>query len=189
MTSPIHLEKPVLVVSIINFRTADLTVACLHSVLDDLDRTDDLGAQVVVVDNRSDDGSVERIETWIAEEAPDAPVSLEEMRRDPQAALSAVGGFLGLAEPLVWRAEQGRVNISAERIRRFPLYGLVVDNPVATALRRALVPQRLQMRERPTLPEAKRRELEALFAEDFAALCRIFPDRGDLAASYPFLTS
>lgn len=76
MTSPIHLAKPDLVVSIINFRTADLTVACLRSVLDDLDRTDDLDGHVVVVDNCSSDGSAERIEAWIAEEAPGAPVSL-----------------------------------------------------------------------------------------------------------------
>lgn len=122
-------------------------------------------------------------------------VSLEAMRQDPQATLSEVGRFLGLPEAPVWQDEQARVNVSAERIRRFPLYGLIVDNPVATALRRALVPQglrdaikrRLQMRERPELPADRRRELETLFAEDYRALLDLFPDRGDLAASYPFL--
>lgn len=122
-------------------------------------------------------------------------VSLEVLQQDPQATLTAVGRFLELPEAPLWREEQARVNVSAERIRRFPLYGLLVDNPVAAALRRTLVPRglrdavkrRLQMRERPALPDAKRRELEALFAEDLAALGRLFPGRGDLAASYPFL--
>ena len=121
-------------------------------------------------------------------------ISLEVLQQDPQAALDAVGQFLGLREPPLWHQDQARVNVSAERVRRFPLYGLVVDNPVAAALRRALVPQRLrdavkrrlQMRDRPALPAATRRELEARFAEDFAALGRLFPERGDLAASYPF---
>lgn len=122
-------------------------------------------------------------------------ISLEEMQKDPQATLSAVGAFLGLAEPPVWRQEQARVNVSAERIRRFPLYGLLVGNPIAARLRRALVPQRLrdavkqrlQMRERPELPAARIRELEALFAEDFHAFGQMFPGRDNLAASYPFL--
>lgn len=122
-------------------------------------------------------------------------VSLEAMQQDPQATLAAVGRFLGLPGVPVWQEDQARVNVSAERIRRFPLYGLVVDNPVAAALRRTLVPRglrdalkrRLQMRRRPALPDAARRALEALFAEDLKALGRLFPDRGDLAASYPFL--
>ena len=71
----------------------------------------------------------------------------------------------------------------------------MVDNPVATAIRRNLVPRglrdaikgRLQMRDRPELPEEKRRELETLFAGDYGELRELFPKRGDLAASYPFL--
>lgn len=122
-------------------------------------------------------------------------VSLEVMQQAPQPTLSAVGRFLGLAEAPVWQEDRARKNVSAERIRRFPLYGLLVDNPAAAALRRTLVPRglrdalkrRLQMRERPELPSARRRELEAVFAEDYRALRALFPERGDLAASYPFL--
>lgn len=123
-------------------------------------------------------------------------ISLEVLQQNPQATLEGVGRFLGLPETPVWQEDQARVNVSAERIRRPPLYGLLVDNPVAAALRRTLVPRglrdavkkRLQMRDRPELPEARRQELETLFAEDFATLRQLFPDRGDLAASYPFLT-
>ncbi len=52
-------------VSIINYRTADLTIAAVKSARDDLgDRSD---ARIVVVDNASGDGSAEAIETWMAE--------------------------------------------------------------------------------------------------------------------------
>ena len=50
-----------IVVSIINFRTAELTCDCVRSVLDDMG---DLNVEIVVVDNASDDGSVEYIEQW-----------------------------------------------------------------------------------------------------------------------------
>ena len=42
-------------VSIINYRTADMTCDCLHSVLDDMA---DLDGEVLIVDNASGDGSV-----------------------------------------------------------------------------------------------------------------------------------
>ncbi|MEN8838226.1 MAG: glycosyltransferase family 2 protein [Celeribacter marinus] len=61
------------VVSIINFRTADMTLACVQSVLCQIGH---LHAHVVVVDNASNDGSVEKIEAWIAAQPNGAPVSL-----------------------------------------------------------------------------------------------------------------
>lgn len=51
-----------LVISIINYSTADLTCAALQSVLDDLGDRD---ASVIVVDNASPDGSADEIEAWI----------------------------------------------------------------------------------------------------------------------------
>lgn len=55
-----------LLVSIINYKTADLTIACLDSVRTALgSRT----AEVVVVDNASGDGSIEAIEAWLAKTA------------------------------------------------------------------------------------------------------------------------
>ncbi len=59
-------------ISILNYRTAELTVSCLDSVLADIG---DVGGEVVVVDNASGDGSADRIAAWIAEH-PDAPVRL-----------------------------------------------------------------------------------------------------------------
>jgi hypothetical protein len=122
-------------------------------------------------------------------------LTLEEMELQPQAVLDRVCAFLGHPDRPVWQDGQDRVNASAERIRRLPLHGLLVDNPVATALRRLLVPQALrdrirrsrQIRDRPDLPPARRAALEAIFTEDHAALRRMFPDHPALAASYPFV--
>lgn len=61
------------VVSIINYRTADMTIRCVDSVLDDLKGID---GHVVVVDNQSGDGSAEAIEDWIGSLPDSARVSL-----------------------------------------------------------------------------------------------------------------
>ena len=62
-----------IVISIINFRTADLTIGCAQSVLDELG---DIDAEIVIVDNQSGDGSAEMIDTWIGRLPDDAPVRL-----------------------------------------------------------------------------------------------------------------
>ncbi|WP_282129968.1 glycosyltransferase family 2 protein [Roseobacter litoralis] len=65
-----------LVISIINYRTAALTIACVTSVIEDLRGTPDIHAHVVVVDNASGDGSDTVIADWIADQGPGAPVTL-----------------------------------------------------------------------------------------------------------------
>jgi N-acetylglucosaminyl-diphospho-decaprenol L-rhamnosyltransferase len=62
-----------LAISIINYRTAEMTMDCVKSVLDDIN---DLDVKIVIVDNFSDDGSVEKIANWIAGLAADTPVQL-----------------------------------------------------------------------------------------------------------------
>lgn len=64
---------PSIGVSIINYKTADLTIACLKSVLKDIG---DLPVRIVVVDNASGDGSAERIADWIAAQPDGTPVRL-----------------------------------------------------------------------------------------------------------------
>ncbi|WP_372674933.1 glycosyltransferase family 2 protein [Aquicoccus sp.] len=60
-------------ISIINYRTASMTVDCVRSVLSDIG---DLDAHVVVVDNASGDGSADHIAGWIAEQPAGTPVTL-----------------------------------------------------------------------------------------------------------------
>ncbi len=65
--------EPELVVSIINFRTGDMTINCIRSVLDDLGGID---AKVIVVDNLSNDGSADQIADWIETQQLGASVTL-----------------------------------------------------------------------------------------------------------------
>jgi hypothetical protein len=62
-----------LLVSIVNYRTAEMTIAALRSVLADRGGID---LRVAVVDNRSGDGSAEAIADWIAARDPPVPVEL-----------------------------------------------------------------------------------------------------------------
>lgn len=66
-----------LVVSIINFRTAQMTLTCVQSVLADLAAcAGTVSAHIVVVDNASGDGSAEEIAAWIDSQPADLPVTL-----------------------------------------------------------------------------------------------------------------
>jgi len=62
-----------LVVSIVNYRTGAMTLEAVRSVLAD---RGGIELAVVVVDNRSGDGSAEEIEAWIAAQDPPVPVHL-----------------------------------------------------------------------------------------------------------------
>jgi hypothetical protein len=109
---------------------------------------------------------------------------LETMQRDPQGVLSRVGAFIGMEPAPVWRDDLAPANVSSERIRRFPLRKLLVDNPVAGALRRRLAPKalreavkrRMRMQERPALSEEARARLAPIFDADAEELARLFPD-------------
>ncbi len=120
--------------------------------------------------------------------------SLEQMKAGPTGVLSEVARFVGLKGPVEWHEASARANASDERIRRLPLHGLLVDNRVAAALRRALVPQALRdrvkaarrMAERPELPPELVRRLEQRFLADRAELSALFPGHPALDLCYPF---
>lgn len=106
------------------------------------------------------------------------PVIFEEMTAGPDKELKRIAAFLGAKGDVLWRADLEAQNVSAERIRKFPGYELIVGNPVATLLRRTLVPQalrdrvksNLQMRERPQLSTEKVAALTEIFDRDLAML-------------------
>lgn len=109
--------------------------------------------------------------------------SLEEMKSDPQHVLSEVGRFLGLSQELIWHRQADNQNVSAERIRKLPFHSLLVDNPIATFVRRNFIPQSardrvkaaLQMRERPAFSADALARLEQVYSKDRDALKRLFP--------------
>lgn len=118
--------------------------------------------------------------------------SLETLTAAAAAEFARIGAFLD--RPVTWHDDLGAQNVSAERSRKLPLHGLLVDNPVAAYLRRTLVPKSVRtriregrkMQDRPELPEDLRRELEARFAEDRERLAEFFPGHPALIACYPF---
>lgn len=63
-----------IVISIINFRTPELTIGCARSALDQI--VGDIDAEIVIVDNRSDDGSLKALSDWIASLPDAAPIRL-----------------------------------------------------------------------------------------------------------------
>ena len=119
--------------------------------------------------------------------------SLEQVKADGPGELERIGVFLGRA--LFWRDDLGPQNVSAERTRKLPFQALLVDNRVATSLRRTLVPKSLRTRiregrrmvKRPDLPATLREAIERDFAQDRQTLLRLFPGHPALDLCYPFL--
>src|SRR3990167_3655436 len=119
------------------------------------------------------------------------PVLFEEMTASPDAELKRIAAFLGAQGDVRWRDDLEAQNVSSERIRKFPGYELIVDNPVATALRRALIPRalrdkvksNLQMRGRPELSPARRAAVAEIFEADLQALTPLVGRRVNFSAS------
>lgn len=124
-----------------------------------------------------------QLEPWIARFGRERilTVIFERMTAEPDAELNRITAFLGAKGGVAWKRDLEAQNVSAERIRKFPGYELIVGNPVATFLRRTLVPQtvrdrvksNLQMRERPQLSAEKIAMLTEIFDRDLEALAPI----------------
>ena len=120
--------------------------------------------------------------------------SLEQIKADPQGEFAAICAHIGMPEGAAWIEDLPAQNVSAERIRKLPLHGLLVDNPVAAALRRALVPKSLRqrirdsrtIRTRPEIPQALQARMQDVFLEDRARLAEIFPAHPALDLLLPF---
>lgn len=121
--------------------------------------------------------------------------SLEQIEADPDGEFDRIARFLGLPGQPRWIHDLPPQNVSRERIRRLPLHGLLVDNPVATALRRSLVPKALRRRirearsvkERPTIPPETEAAMIERFRSDRRELAGVFPGHPALDLCYPFL--
>lgn len=139
-----------------------------------------------------------QIAPWIEAYGAEAVLltSLEQLKADPQAELTRIARHIGHEGPVHWQEDLGAQNVSAERVRRLPFQDVLIDNPLATALRRALVPKAIRaairdarkIKARPQLPETLRDGLRARFLADRADLARLFPDHPALDLCYPYAT-
>lgn len=106
------------------------------------------------------------------------PVFFDRLIREPQVELERICNFIGYQGQPIWINELKPDNISSERIRRFPLYNLLVESGPATWLRRNFIPQsmrdavkmKLRMRKRPVLSADVQAKLETEFDKDLMQL-------------------
>ncbi len=120
-----------------------------------------------------------QLEPWLERFGPERvlPIFTAKLAAHPQAELERVCRFLGSTQAPVWQ-EIERQNQGAERIRRSRALDLLTEGPIATALRRTLVPKSVRtrirqlftMRKRPVLSAADRAHLAARFDPDLARL-------------------
>lgn len=108
--------------------------------------------------------------------------SLERLKREPGAELARIGRHIGHSGPVHWVDDLAEQNVSAERVRKLPFHGLLVDNPVATAARRLLVPKGIRTRvresrrvsQRPALNQQDKADLKTQYLCDLATLESFF---------------
>ncbi len=120
--------------------------------------------------------------------------SLERMKADEEGELRRVARHIGFTDDVAWVTEQGAENVSSKRSRKLPMHRLLVDNPVATVLRRNLVPKSVrtwvrearQYKGRPEIPADKIPGLHETFLEDREILAAHFPGDLSLELAYPF---
>jgi len=102
------------------------------------------------------------------------PVFFDRLKLFPLQELKRICQFIGYKGEPRWVTEVTAGNISAERVRKFPLYEVIVESRVGTALRRSLVPKTLRtkireffsMTNRPVLGLEMQKELEKFFDKD-----------------------
>ncbi len=107
-------------------------------------------------------------------------VSFDRLKNCPQEELERICQFIGYMKHPEWAGNLAPTNVSRDRIKRFPLYDVLIESPFARILRRTLVPKswrarikrRLTMQQRPVPSNDSLRDLERLFNKDLHRLGR-----------------
>jgi hypothetical protein len=106
------------------------------------------------------------------------PVFFDRIKREPQQELNRICEFIGYKGSPVWRDDLTPSNISRERIKRFPLFDLLIDSSPATWLRRNFIPRSwrnkvksaLTMNQRPQISSEKLERLHNNLDKDLTLL-------------------
>jgi len=120
-----------------------------------------------------------QLQQWLAHFPKDRFLILtqEAIKNSPHDNYARLTAFLGL-DGAQWLDDLPAQNVTADRVKRFPFYDFVMDNPGMQAMRRAIVPQALRQKmaqklrppERPIISEKERAFLRDKFEPDLAAL-------------------
>lgn len=108
------------------------------------------------------------------------PVFFENLRTNSQTELERICNFIGYQHQPTWYTEMASQNVSQARIRKFPLYNLLIESKLATQLRQNLVPvtvrnfvkNQLTMQTRPELTPENLLHLTQHFDTDLQLLGR-----------------
>lgn len=108
------------------------------------------------------------------------PVFFNRLISDSQNELERVCEFIGYKNKPNWFFDLKAGNVSSKRVRRFPLYSLLVESTFAKVIRRILIPKMirnyikksLRMKERPVINEENLINLEKIFNQDLAKLSK-----------------
>jgi hypothetical protein len=87
------------------------------------------------------------------------PVFFDRLKKYPQLELERICQFINYKGSPKWKFDLPPSNMSSERIRRFPMYNLLIESYIAKSIRRALVPKNLRTKIRHSLSIRKRPEL------------------------------
>jgi len=106
------------------------------------------------------------------------PVFFDRLASAPQQELERIARFIGYSDKPTWNQNVGPANVSSDRIRRFPLYDILIKSAPAARVRRALVPRtwrswakkKLTVSERPVLEPQLYKRVESIFDEDLHCL-------------------
>ncbi len=106
------------------------------------------------------------------------PVFFADIKGRPQETLEEICQFIGYPSNVEWKFELAKSNVSAQRMRKFAFYNLIVENPVATRLRRQLFSKAFRtkvrnlftLQKKPALSENSLAHLKQLFDKDLAVL-------------------
>lgn len=105
-------------------------------------------------------------------------VFYEQLIQQPQEQLARCAEFIGYPTPPVWQEDASRENVSSQRVRKFPGYNVLINNPILASLRRNLIPKtvrnrvkkQLTMQSRPTLNQQSQTQLTEIFNQDLDKL-------------------
>ncbi|MFV1985285.1 MAG: sulfotransferase [Thiohalomonadales bacterium] len=106
------------------------------------------------------------------------PVFFDRLINHSQSELERVCNFITYKSRPIWHEDLTAKNVSNKRIRRFPLYRLLIESKIATSLRRKIIPKqlrnivkdKLRMQNRPVINEYNLNELNSIFNQDLEIL-------------------